>query len=159
MAEFEIDGNQYRTTRRLSAFDQLHVARKLAPLMAKLAPTAQKAAEQPESELGFFSLMEPVIDGLASMSEEDVNFVTQKCLSVTQRQQGQQWAQVSVDQGRRLMFEDIDAMGLLQIAFNVIQENLGNFMRAPSSTSQSPSQTASASPESSSIFPMAKTGF
>lgn len=159
MADFEIDGHQYRTTKRLSAFDQLHVARKVAPLMAKLAPTAQKAAENVDSNLGFFSLMEPVIEGLAAMPEDDVNFVAQKCCTVVQRQQGQQWAALAVDNGKRLMFEDIDAMALLQIAFNVIQENLGNFMRAPASTSQSPSPTGFASPESSSVFPMAKTGF
>ena len=163
MIEFTIGEHNYRTNRKLDPFEQLDVARKLAPLIAKLASRlAFRAASTQEGDdaTGFFSLMEPVIQGLAEMQTVDVNHVTQLCVSVVQRQQGQQWAPIWNSAAKRLMFNDdsIDAMALLQISWQVIQENLGNFMRAPSSVSPSPTQTDIASQGNLSAFPMGRIG-
>ena len=160
MIEFTIGEHNFRTNRQLNAFEQLHVARKLAPLIAKLAPNTARAAFRPDGDdaAGFFSLMEPVIQGLAEMDEKDVDYVTQHCVAVVQMQQGQQWAAIWHDGAKRLMFDDIDAMALLQISWQVIQENLGNFMRAPSSASPLPTQTDITSQGNLSAFPTMKIG-
>ena len=152
MLEFDVADQHYRSG-RLDAFRQLHIARKLAPLIAKLSPQAAN----PDAN-DFFSLMAPVIDGLAEMPEDDVNYITQRCLSVVQRQQGQQWAPVWNDTAKRLMFDDIDAMQLLQISFQVISDQLGSFMRAPLSSLASPSPQSSEVPGNLSAFPTTKAG-
>lgn len=153
MLEFEIDGKQYRATRNLSAFEQLHIARKLAPLIAKLSPQESNPAAN-----DFFSLMAPVINGLSEMPSDDVDFITQKCVSVVQRMSGQQWAAIWNDRAKSMMFDDIDAMQLLQISFQVISDQLGSFMRAPLSSLASQSPLSSEAPGNLSAFPTTKVG-
>jgi len=152
VSEFEVDNKQYRTVRRLDAFSQLHVARKLAPLLVSLTPTPEmrarlqaeaqaKASGDERPMVDMAEMMLPVIEGLASMKSEDVDFISSTCLSVVSRNQGTGWVPIWNSTAKRMMFEDIDGMALLQITFQVIQENLSNFMRAPLSASLQPSPT------------------
>jgi hypothetical protein len=152
MSDFEIDGKQYRTTRKLDVFDQLDVARKLAPLLLSLTPTPEMRQRLQAEALArtnggngpvvdVAEMMVPTIRGLAEMASEDVRFVTSTCASVVSRNQGAGWMPIWNAAGKRMMFEDIDAMALLQISWQVIQENLSNFIRAPLSASLQPSQT------------------
>jgi len=144
MSEFDIDGTTYRTNRKLSAFEQLHVARRVAPLITRLVPSAQSSGDTGPT---FLSMMGPIIDGLSQMPDEDVNYIINHCASVVQRAQGGGiWAPIWNVPAGRLMFEDLDGMQLLRIAIIVMQENLANFMTAPASLFQSPTQTTSVSP-------------
>lgn len=167
MSDFEIDGKQYRTVRRLDAKAQLHLVRKLAPLMLALTPTPElrqklaadaQAGGEERSLVDMAELMMPVIEGLAGMKAEDVDFITETCASVVSRNQGAGWAPIWNGAAKRMQFEDIDGMGLLQITFNVLQENLSNFMNAPLSALRQPSPTIGESQGNTSTFPMAKTG-
>jgi hypothetical protein len=159
VTEFEIDGKQYRTLKKLDAFVQLHVARKLAPLIVSLTPSPEMRQRlAAESQVDMTELMLPVIEGLSEMKTEDVDYVTSKCLSVVQRNQGAVWANVWNEPAKRMAFEDIDGMALFQITFQVLQENLANFMRAPLSASPQPSPTTGVSQENTSGFQMARTG-
>lgn len=156
MTEFEVDGKQYRLVRKLDAFSQLHVARKLAPLLVSLTPTPEMRQRlQAEAQarangddrpmVDMAEMMLPVIEGLAEMKSEDVDFISSTCLSVVSRNQGTGWTPVWNGAAKRMQFEDIDGMALLQITFQVIQENLSNFMRAPLSATLQPSPTTGAS--------------
>lgn len=156
MTEFEVDGKQYRLVRKLDAFSQLHVARKLAPLLVSLTPTPEMRQRlQAEAQarangddrpmVDMAEMMLPVIEGLAEMKSEDVDFISSTCLSVVSRNQGTGWTPVWNAAAKRMQFEDIDGMALLQITFQVIQENLSNFMRAPLSATLQPSPTTGAS--------------
>ncbi len=152
MADFAIEDKNYRTARKLSAFEQFHCARKLAPLLNKFGATV------PSMNAALPDLLAPIVDALAAMSEEDCNYILYRCLAVVQRQQGQTWATIWNTTANRLMFDDIDMGTMIQVAMQVLSENLGNFINAPSSTSATATSTDSDIPANLSAFPMVKTG-
>ena len=117
MLEFTVDGQEYRA-QKLNAFQQLHVARKIARMLPALA-----AASGEQTDLG------PLAEALAGMPAEDVDYVVQTCLSAVHRRQGTLWANVWNAQAIAIMFEDISLNAMLQITFKVIQDSLGNFMQ------------------------------
>lgn len=122
--ETQINGNTYRIG-KLDARTQFHVARRLAPLLAGIG----KTLNQPKNKDDLFSTFGPLADALSRMSDEDTDYVLDKCLSVTQRAQGNQFAPVMASNGR-MMFDDIDLPAMMQLAVAVIRENIGGFFPA-----------------------------
>lgn len=124
--DFEIDGIKYRTG-KMDAFDQFHVARKLAPVIGSIGNISALAS-------GDASAIIPLTGAISSLPEEDCNIILQKCLSVvsrgTESPAGTSWAPVWSTSAKRLMFDDIDMIAMVQIAGRVIQDALGNFTRA-----------------------------
>lgn len=132
-----IDGAPYKTG-RLNAFQQFHVTRRLAPILGTLVQAlGAQAAEEVSKKDMMLLMFTPVADALSSMSDEDTNYILNTCLRVCQRQQPGGWADVLSPQGA-LMFQDIDMACMLQLTVAVIQENLGNFFRAPLGSSEQP---------------------
>lgn len=155
MAEFTVNGHNYRT-RPLNAFQQFHVARRLAPLLAEASSAFQSNADQPPQSLDqMVDLMKPVFDALGKMEDAELDYVMERCLSVTQRlQPGGSYAPMWNASARQPQFADLTVADLLQITFQVIQENLGNFLQNPSSISPGlPSQVSATS--NGSNFPTA----
>jgi hypothetical protein len=132
-----INGIEYQIG-KLGAFEQLHVGRKLAPLLAHAIPALMQigpdAAEKPGvDELIFSAAAIPMADVLARMSKEDVDYVLHECLAVCQRRQAKGWARVFVN--GVLMFQDIEADTLFQLTKAVVEVSLGRFF--PTSQSES----------------------
>jgi hypothetical protein len=130
MVEFEIDGVQYRSG-KLDTFKQLHVSRKIAPLVPKLLPAfgsiAQRQKELGVDDIGVIAqALQPVADVLSDMSEQDVEYIFSNCLAVVQRKQGKDW--VHVWRNGALMFDDIELPVMTQIAMKVIWDNIGPFI-------------------------------
>ncbi len=136
MSEFEVGGIKYRSS-KLNAFDQLHVFRKLAPIIGAAGSLVE--ALRPREGAGLLDVridaLMPLITAVAEMPEDDLNYVLKKCLSVVSRSQstvaGEAWANVWSAGADRPMFDDIDAMQMIQVALAVIQDNLANFSFAP----------------------------
>lgn len=144
MAEFTVGEKEYKSG-KLSAFQQFHVARKLGPMLAKMAPSAQVNGEA----TSVLSLMAPMLDALSQASEADCDYVLQRCLSVVQRHQGNNaWAPIWNDAAKRFQFEDIDMVTMLEIAVQVLMDNLGNFTNVPALNSIRPAATSSSLPSS-----------
>lgn len=122
--ETQINGNTYRIG-KLDARTQFHVARRLAPLLAGIG----KTLNQPKNKDDLFSTFGPLADALSSMSDEDTDYVLDKCLSVVHRAQGNQFAPVMTTNGR-MMFDDIDLPSMMQLAVTVVRENIGGFFPA-----------------------------
>lgn len=125
----DINGITY-SIGKLDAFQQLHVARKLAPFLAHLFPMLAKLAPQAEgsADLGDV-LMElaagPLADIFCRMAKEDVDFVVNTCLSVCQRKQDTGYKKIFANGS--LMFNDIQLDTLVSLTLAVVQENLGRF--------------------------------
>lgn len=145
MTEFEINGVQYRSG-KLDTFKQLHVSRKIAPLVPKVLPAFAAIAQAKRSEgavlgdaldearkLGVQDIdliakaIEPVTNVLAEMSDADVEYLFATCLVVVQRKQGKDWAPIWRNDA--LMFDDIELPQMTQIAMKVIWDNLGPFIQ------------------------------
>lgn len=137
MAEFEVNGVKFRS-RKLNALDQFHVFRKLAPLFAAVGSLAQALQVVDDKGTGMLSVSmdsaRPLIAAISSLPEKDCNEVLDKCLSVVDRDVGQAYAPIWVPEAKRMMFDDLDdAVVMIQIAIEVIRNNLGNFSNAQSS--------------------------
>ncbi|MEL6237009.1 MAG: phage tail assembly chaperone [Pseudomonadota bacterium] len=127
--EFEIAGHRYRAE-KLDAFKQLHVSRKIAPIIPKLLPMFLKFSERGDAVkddlAGMAEAFEPLAQALADMSDVDCEYVFSACLGVVSRNQQNNWA--SVWNGS-LMFDDIDIGVMVQIASKVIWDSLGPFIQ------------------------------
>lgn len=115
--EFEVSGNNYRAD-RLDAKKQFHVARRLTPVLSSL-----NGASDAE-------IFASIASALADMPDEQCDYILDTCLGACLRQQGDKWVKVYNDRVKALQFDDIDLTAMLQIAQNVIQENLSGFFGA-----------------------------
>lgn len=141
MREFEVGGHKY-TAGKLDAFKQFHVARRLAgviPALGEAIPALKIALldaqgkDQDEAAIGFLGALGPLTEVIASMKDEDADYVLNECLSACKREvKDGTWAPVRSN--GVLMYEDIELAEMLQIAWEVLQENLASFMGALPST-------------------------
>jgi hypothetical protein len=154
MSEVELGGIRYQVN-KMNVFDQAHVARKVAPIVFGMGKGYSQALtnlgatdgevppsngeDDPSRNSIMFDAMVPITEILASMSDEDVNYVLKKCLAVCQRFNGQQW--VPMMRGGNLMFEDLDLNTLVKLTMEVVTDNLGPSMLGlllPSSAAEEP---------------------
>lgn len=133
-----IGGHDY-TIGRLNALDQLHVSRKIAPIVPNIIPILTEVAKgdlekviesieaDENAEIGGLEplarALEPFMEAIAKIPEEDVNYVIYKCLSVVKR------GGAVVCRGESIMFDDLDMNHLLPLTVAVIRTNLGNFIQ------------------------------
>ncbi len=61
--------------------------------------------------------------GFADLTDEQVDYVMDHCLSVVQRKQGEAWGDFTTPDGKAVMFQDVDLTGQVQIIANVLRDN------------------------------------
>ena len=130
MVEFELGGNTYRVG-KLSAFQQFHVSRRIAPIIPTLVPVFVKIARDggaTEDLNGLAEVMTPFAEGIAAMSDETSEYVFATCLSAIQRKHTNGWASVWNGQSNLCMFDDMDLGVMIQLVVRVIQDSLGPFI-------------------------------
>lgn len=126
-----IAGVQYQVG-KLDARRQLHVARRVMPIMGSLV-----ALMQTQGQVTVQAALPAMAEQLAAMPDADVDYVVTTCLSVCQRKNelhGGGWGAVQASNGR-LMFDDIGLGEMLQLVAAVIQENIGGFFGGLGQTS------------------------
>lgn len=129
--EFSIGENQFRAG-KLDAFKQLHVSRRIAPIIPTLIPVFVKVARDggvTQDIEGFAAVLEPFAEGLAGMSDADTEYVFGTCISVVKRQVGANWTPVWNAQANVCMFDDLDLGDMIQIVIKVVQDSLGGFIQ------------------------------
>lgn len=142
--EFQLHHRQFRV-KKLSAFEQLHLSRKIAPLLPPLAPLIIKMTEEAKKEddgakrepfsisvLTFAKLAGPFADALASMKDQDAEQVFTMTLSSVEIQTDEArnvWIPLWIAGAKMASDKDLnDAAMLLPIVVKVIVHNLGNFI-------------------------------
>lgn len=119
MHEFTINSEAYRVG-KMSAFTQLHVARRLAPMLGAIAKLKDKDPER-DKEI----LLEGLGEALSALRDEDVEYVINACLEAAERKiEGGGWAKVRL--GGTTMYE-LGLPAMLRIAYQVITHNLSGF--------------------------------
>ena len=121
MKEFKVGEHTYQSG-RLSAMQQFHVARRLAPMLQGIGQGLRTVEADPVAMFG------PIAEALSSMSDVDAEYIVNLCLDACTRQQTGGWAKVRSQGG--IMFPDIQMPQMLQICWHVLQDNLGNFIDA-----------------------------
>jgi hypothetical protein len=146
MQEVEIGGHRYRTG-KLDAFKQFHLFRKLMPVLSGMGETFSDMQGEVELNEKFWSAMGPVATAVAEMSQQDSEFILKTCLQTVSIWNGTNWVRITAANGE-LMFDDIDMMGMLQLTFEVIRDNLGSFFGAPLPNGSAAGEQAFPSPMS-----------
>lgn len=147
--------NQDYTIGRLNALDQLHVSRKISPIVPTVIPILTEVSKGGLAELfdslddseeldleklkdfkldsldGLSGALSPFTEALSSMSEEDTNYVITKCLSVVYSSGSPLAIKGSI------MRDDLGMEQILPLVIAVIRTNLGNFIRGMLTKAQS----------------------
>jgi hypothetical protein len=162
VAEFQINGRQYRTT-KLDPRTALHVMRRLGAVLTsfndifvKIGDAAALVETYPDMSpeeraarvaAAGVSAAEPLAKAVGEMSDAQVDYVLDSCMSVCSRFEETQWVPVWDAALKRSRFEnDIDLMVMLQIVQHVLTDNLqGLFPALPSSSSAREPQTSNMS--------------
>jgi len=134
----DLGGHTYRLS-KLSALTQFHVARRLGPILATMGVSLQMLKSGMKLELDdFVGLLSPIMDMLAKMPDEEVNYLLFTCLGACHRKSGESWAPV-LTSGNLIMFDDLDMPTMIQLAVAVLRDNLGPFLMGRSDGPTSPS--------------------
>lgn len=125
---------------RLNAMAQLHVSRKLAPVLPTLIPLLANAdlASQVGAAIsgGHVSsdqandlarAAKPFAEALAEMPDDSADYVVNTCLSVVKRKSQDGWHGV-VREGH-CMYDDMDLGVILPLVVRVITGSLGGFIK------------------------------
>ena len=110
----------YQIHGKLNAFDQLLIARKLAPAMALVEGVVHE--NNADKDLSILTVM-----ALSYLSDPDSDIVVNKCLSLIVRIQDGVPPTKLIVQGT-LQFSDLTMKDLLDITAEVIKANLGDFL-------------------------------
>lgn len=125
MANFEINGHNY-TSVKMNAFTQFHIARRLTPIFSSLAEAFKKVKFDKEGKIeNPIDIFEPVAQAFSALKDTDADYVLHTCLATCQRQNNNLWSNVM--SGGNMMFQDIDLQIMLQITWNVLQDNFASF--------------------------------
>jgi hypothetical protein len=132
--EIQIDGNVYRIG-KLSAFAQLHVSRKIAPVLPKLLPAmmasmslvARKDEEMPDLN-DLADAFGPVAQALAEMPDKDAEYVYNACLSVVQIQQGSASVNIWNPDAQCSQFDFIDLGVMTRLVGHTVWGSLSGFI-------------------------------
>lgn len=125
-----IGGHSYQIG-RLSAMQQTHVGRRIAPLIATLGISLGSLVRgQKLTVEEILPSVGPLTVMLASMKDDEVDYVVATALSVVQRGETvgdkETWAPVS--QGALIMYADIDLLNLWRIVFESIRFSMADFL-------------------------------
>lgn len=122
---------------KLPALTQFHVLRRLTPGLAAVGLSFEQIKTlTPEKMWG---LLMPVSQFLATMPEEDANYVIFSCLGAVKRQAGGDGRFADVAVQGRLMFDDIDMLVMVRLTVEVLRENLAGFLTGLGEVNASPS--------------------
>lgn len=118
--EFSIGEHVYRAG-RLDAMSQVHIVRRLAPILT----TLKSVAESGMDEEG----LQKAADALGEISDEKLDYITAKCLAKVQRKRPGDtgWTAVWNSSARRPQFEDIGGFEILFITSKVVMAEIGPF--------------------------------
>lgn len=120
----------------LPAMRQLHVGRRLAPVLEQLLlidRSAYKSAMAGDSpvEGNWQQIIGPLVHAVSCLPDEDVEYIINTCLEVVEmKQPGGSWA--PIHKNGVIMFP-LDLPGMLLMTYHVIMENMAGFTEGLSS--------------------------
>jgi hypothetical protein len=141
MAEFEIEGQIYRTV-KMNGREQFQLLRKLGHMAGIFSRFAQVDLA-PNEVMRMLAFVVAFMQEFSQLSEQQSNDLLTHCLTYTRRLVGGNGTGHLVPtpmyQGRD-MFEDADIMVLMRICIEVVRENLGGFFPIGTVPEMSPPQ-------------------
>lgn len=143
MTEVTINDITYRIG-TLNAFKQLHVVRRVVPLLTTfmkpetirmLNPKRPEGTPAPTQEDVLGLLLEPFVNAMAAMSDDDCEYIVRTCLAVVNRKVGSTFT-LLISANGSMMYDDMDLPTTIRLVWEVLRANLSGFFSALPSTSQ-----------------------
>ncbi len=126
--EFSV-GNKSFKLRKVDAFKQFHIVRRLAPVLKDLIPIATKM-KKGDDESESVKALAPILDGISKLSDKDADFVLINLLcAVEMKQESGAWARVATPESG-MMFDNLDLPLMLNIAGRAFMYNIEGFFSA-----------------------------
>ncbi|AOK32166.1 MULTISPECIES: phage tail assembly chaperone [Burkholderia] len=140
--EIELNGARYAIG-KLSAMQQFHVSRRIAPIIPPMIPvllklcadldgTESSSAGERQDVFAFVEsiapALQPFADALAGLKDDDAEYVFGTCLSSVERRQDYGWARIWSLGQKAAMFDDIGIDVMLPLVVRVVVANLGPFI-------------------------------
>jgi hypothetical protein len=130
--EFQVGQHKY-SSRKLDAFDQLFIVKRLAGAIKGILPPelmtaiASKATEEAAPDIDPMKYFDAFATAANKLADQDLVFIINTCCKACSRMSNGAWAPLT--NGDTIVFMDISRspVALLQITFNVISENLTSF--------------------------------
>jgi len=127
MGEITVSSGTYRFG-KLTPKQQLHVARRIAPLATSFKGSEAEVASA-------------FIQHVAAMSDAEIDAIIDPCLMICQRKLSDGvWSPLTTPGTSTLMYEDIGVQDIFEIVIAVLKENLGNFFPGQTGIGTSASQ-------------------
>lgn len=111
MREFQIGDKSYRTG-QLDAFSQIHLGLKVGPVL-------QEGISRIDGDL---LPTKTIMEILAKVPREDIDFILRTALGCVSRKEGDAWALIYNAGAARMAYQDISAVDMIRIASEVLQE-------------------------------------
>jgi hypothetical protein len=121
--EFEIKGQTYKAT-KMDARAQFHIVRRLAPVLGELAPAAASGKVQG------LDALPPLANAIAKLTDADADYCLFGLLAVISRKQPQGMGWSPVCTTNLMMYDDIDMVVMLQLAWKALEFNMSGFFAA-----------------------------
>jgi hypothetical protein len=131
--EFDIGGVNFKL-RKIDAFKQFHIVRRIAPILSELLPALKdvgagfknlESLSEAEKFDQMAKIVTPIMDGLSKLSDQDSEFVLLGLLAAVEVNTSGAWSTVA--KGSMLMRQDLDLPVLLQLAGRAFMFNLSSF--------------------------------
>jgi hypothetical protein len=122
------NGIEYRIG-ALNAFQQLHIVRKISPLVKSLVPAFAAMDKDRVSVEDVIEHLDPITRELSTLDDSTVEYVLNTALSVVQRNQDGNWHPVWSADARAFMYDDMDMALGLKLTYDVVQDQLGPFIK------------------------------
>lgn len=121
--EFTLNQHTYAIG-KIDARSQFHIVRRLAPVLGEIAPAAAGG------KIKGLDALPPLANAIAKLSDEDADYCLFNLLAAVRRKQpqGMGWGPVST--GNILMYDDLDMVAMLQLAWKALEHNIAGFFAA-----------------------------
>lgn len=133
--EFSIKNKEFKAD-KLNVFDQLKVARKLAPLIGDFFSQTGinellklKNNEEGMQEKALTKVIPAITKYISCLGDEDVNDIVYPCLAVVKIKQNNIYSPIFDKKAQALMFDNISMCDMLTIVIYVIKDSLANFLQ------------------------------
>ncbi len=147
MITFEVDGRRFKCE-KMNVFDQAHLLAAVSPLVAGLAPLFMQISSEGGLSADVSTLPDllmPLAKAVFSMKTEEREQLISRCISPVQVEHEGRWIQLWNPVAKQSNLSELnDLFPMLKIVIQVVQANLGNFLRGLLTVGAQPGKTTTA---------------
>jgi hypothetical protein len=136
MMDYNLNGIEYKII-KLDARSQFHIIRRLAPVLAGLAPSSSEETTEMDT-------LQSLMSAISGLSDDDSDYCVFGLLKAVSRKESNGLGYSPIVKNNSLMYQDIDMKGMLTLAWQVFSFNMSDFLAELPSDLKEVAQSAKA---------------